>query len=120
MYISVSDASNYAKDLREDKLTVISNSNVTALRTGVAGKMVISVAEHEKLTEAAYDSLINVLAVATNYSEFYEEFMYSHSFAKLRNEEKIKYILEIDPEKEVYEKEKLGDKPMIRLTVFAE
>lgn len=117
-YITVNDAKKVQDKLLSDGLASFGNENVMAVKTGYADKIIISVAQYNKLSELAYDSIINILAVTLNYNELYEEFIYNHSYLNLKDEEKEKYKIELNPRKQEYEQRYLGDKEMIRITIF--
>lgn len=116
--ITLEEASKHRGELTKEGLSKFGNENVMAIKTGYDGEIIISVAQHGKLSKPAYDSLINILAVALNYDEFYENFVYNHTNYKFKNEENEKYKLEINPIKEKYEENAFSDMEMIRITIF--
>ena len=98
----------------------LSNEELLAiiLKTGTKKFMIISISEKKKVTENTFKSLINILSVILDNNKIYEEFLNSHLDMKLKNEKTSDYTLEINPEKEEYEKSYFGEEPFIRFTLY--
>lgn len=117
-YISKELVEKNSEKLNKEQLINFGNDNIKVLKTGTKKFMIISIAEKKKVTENTFKSLINILSVILDNNKIYEEFLNSHLDMKLKNEKTSDYTLEINPEKEEYEKLYFGEEPFIRFTLY--
>ena len=117
-YITKELVEKNSSKLNSEKLINFGNDNIKVVKTGTKGFMIISISEKNKITENTYKSLINILGVVLEYNKVYETFLNSHIDMKFKDEKTSDYILEINPEKEEYEKLYFEDEPMIRVTLY--